>query len=121
VHKAGSSNLGTVIEKALTRKLPKLVNTTADKRILLLERQHMNLEPESILNEIEKRRNTWPDLAHVHEIWIIETIFYETPFGGTYLRFELYENGSEERSFDFEGGKLIMKSEDGIGEVIETV
>jgi hypothetical protein len=33
-------NLGQVIEKALKKKVPKLVNTKADKRILLLERQH---------------------------------------------------------------------------------
>lgn len=109
-----NNDLGTVIEKALKKKLPKLVNTAADKRILLFERQHMNLIPESILDEIENRRASFPELAHVHEIWIIETIVYGTPFGGTYLRFELYENGNEVQSFDFDGGKLIMKSEDGI-------
>jgi len=112
------SNLGDVIEKALRRKLPKLVNKVADKRILLLERQHMNLYPQSMLDEIEKRRASFPGLAHVDEIWILETIFYGTAFGGTYLRFELYENGNEVRSFDFDGGKLVMKSEDGVGEVI---
>lgn len=31
--------LGKVIEKALRKKVPKLVSTPADKRILLLERQ----------------------------------------------------------------------------------
>ncbi len=48
-------NLDAVIEKALRKKLPKLVNTTADKRILLLERQHMNLYPDRMLDEIKKR------------------------------------------------------------------
>jgi len=47
----------------------------------------MNLYPHMILGEIEKRRSSFPDLAHVDEIWIIETIFYGTAFGGTYLRF----------------------------------
>ncbi len=50
------NSLGDVIEMALRTKLPKLVNTPADRRILLLERQHMNLLPESMLAEIEARR-----------------------------------------------------------------
>jgi hypothetical protein len=112
------SNFGEVIEKALEKKLPKLVKTSADKRILLLERQQWILHPQDILDEIEKRRSSFPDLARVDEIWIVETIFYGTPFGGTYLRFELYENGNMVRSFDFDNGKLMNKSEDGVGEVI---
>ena len=81
-------------------------NLDAVKRILLLERQHMNLYPHMILGEIEKRRSSFPDLAHVDEIWIIETIFYGTAFGGTYLRFEQYENATKIRSFVFNDGKL---------------
>ena len=58
-------NLGDVMEKALRKKLPKLANTKADQRILLLERQHMNLLPEMMLQEIEDRRATFPELASV--------------------------------------------------------
>ncbi len=101
------NNLGKVIEGALRKKLPKLVNTAADKRILLLERQHMNLYPESMLDEIERLRPAFPQLAHVDEIWILETIFYETAFGGTYFRFELYENGELVRDLDFKDGRQI--------------
>ncbi len=112
-------SLNRVIEKALRKKVTKLANTAVDKRILLLERQHMNLYPESILAEIEQQRSAFPELANVHEIWILETIFYGTAFGGDYLRFELYENGTQIKSLDFKGGKLIMKSDHGIGEVIQ--
>src|SRR5262249_10354151 len=66
-----NNDLGDVIEKALKKKLPKLVNTPAERRILLLERQHMNLLPEMVLGEIERRRASFPDLAKVDEIWII--------------------------------------------------
>src|SRR5262249_13726310 len=66
--------LGDVIEKMLAKKLPKLVKATASKRVLLLERQHMNLLPKSINEEIEKRRAMFPRLADVHEIWIVENI-----------------------------------------------
>ena len=51
-----ANTLDKVIDKALRKKVPKLVNTDADKRILLLERQHMILAPKQILSEIEKRR-----------------------------------------------------------------
>lgn len=112
------NNLDEVIEKALRKKLPKLVGTVADKRILLLERQHWNLSAKRMLEEIEKRRASFPDLAHVDEIWILETIFYGTAFGGSNLRFEFYENGNEVMSLDFDDGKLMMKAENGVGKVI---
>jgi len=112
------NNLGDVVEKALKKKLPKLVNTPADRCILMLERQHMNLLPESMLAEIECRRARFPELAKVDEIWVIETIFYGTEFGGTYLRFELYENGHVTRSYDFKDEKLLTRFENGLAEVV---
>lgn len=107
-------NLDQVVSKALREKLPKLVNTNADKRILLLERQHMNLHPRRILNEIEKQMDAFPDIALVDEIWILETPLYGTPFGGTWLRFELYKNDTLVSSYDFNGEELVMKSEEGV-------
>ncbi len=103
--------LGGVIEKTLAKKLPKLVKTLASKRVLLLERQHMNLLPESICGEIEKRIAVFPALADVHEIWIVETMFYERD---GYVRFELYENSRLVRSFDFQHDELFTRSEDGM-------
>jgi hypothetical protein len=101
------NNLGDVVEKALRKKLPKLVKTKAAKRILLLERQHMLLRPESIYNEIEKRKSIFAQLANVHEIWMTETIFYESD---DYLRFELYENGALVQSLDFKDGQLFGRA-----------
>lgn len=104
------SNLGEVIDKTLKKKLPKLVRTHADKRILFLERQHMNLYPKRMLDEVEKRKSTWPDLARVDEIWILETMFYERDF---YLRFERFEKGTLVGSLDFQGAELLDKFENG--------
>jgi hypothetical protein len=42
--------------RALRTKLPKLIKTDAEKHILFLEPQHMNLCPESMLDEIENRK-----------------------------------------------------------------
>ncbi|MFQ5796726.1 MAG: hypothetical protein ACE5JP_16985 [Candidatus Bipolaricaulia bacterium] len=100
------TDLGEIVSNALKKKLPKLVNTTAEKRILLLERQHMNLLPEQILEEIERRRTDFPELAHVQEIWIVETMFYESD---GHLRFELYRNGDVIRGIDFQHGRQLFK------------
>ena len=105
------NNLGEVIENALKNKLPKLVRTRAEKRILFLERQHMTLHPKSMLDEVEKRESMFPDLAKVNEIWILETMFYERD---SYLRFERYEKGTLVGSLDFKGEKLLDKFENGV-------
>lgn len=99
------NSLLDVAEKALRDKLPKLVNASADKRILLLERQHMNPDPKRIVEAIEGLRPSFSDLARVDEIWIVDTCFYETPFGGDYLDFMLYSNGIATR-FYFPAGKI---------------
>ena len=112
------NNLGDVVEKALRKKVPKLVKTAADKHILLLERQHWNLPQESILNEIEKRKAIFPELAKVDEIWLLETIFYGTASGGSYHRFELYENGKFVSSLDFEGSDLLARFESKMDETV---
>jgi hypothetical protein len=112
------NSFGNVVEKTLEKKLPKLVNTAVEKRILMLERQHMNLSLQRMLEEIEQRRRSFPDLARVDEIWIVETIFYGTAFGGTYLRFERYEGGYMVGMFDFQDGKLMTRVEDGVCEIV---
>ena len=102
--------LGKVIEKALTKKLPKLINTQADRRLLILERQHMNLFPNRILEEIEAKRTDFPALGSVDEIWILETMFYDRE---GYLRFELFRHGRLAASIDFIHGQLFDKFENG--------
>ena len=57
-------------------------------------------------------------MAKVDEIWVIETIFYGTEFGGRYLRFELYEDGHVIRSYDFKDEKLLTRFEDCLAEAV---
>jgi hypothetical protein len=66
-----------VVRKALATKLPKLTKQKADKRILMLERQHMNLIPDQMQDEIRKQAPDFPALGQVDEIWVLETIGYE--------------------------------------------
>jgi len=97
--------LGDVVDKMLVKKLSKLVKTPALKRILILERQHMNLDVDRILQEIAKRRSKFPELICVHEIWIAEKIPFFQPTEGD-VRFELHKDGHLMQSFDFRSGKL---------------
>ncbi|HEY1754039.1 MAG TPA: hypothetical protein VGG72_01490 [Bryobacteraceae bacterium] len=52
------------------------------------------------------------------EIWIVETIFYGTDFGGEYIRFELFEGDTLTASYDFEGEQLLTRYEDGFADVV---
>jgi hypothetical protein len=105
--------LGDVIGGMLARKLPKLVKSAANKRLLLIERRHMNLLPERIHQEIEKRRAMFPSLRDVHEIWIADKIpFFQQEDGDVW--FELWEGGKPIRHFDFQDGKLFARSENGM-------
>ena len=81
-----------VVERSLSTKLPKLTRQQADKRVLILERRHMNLVPKQILDEIKKQASSFPQLTAVDEVWILETIGYEP--GGHFL-FELYGDNDE--------------------------
>jgi hypothetical protein len=100
-----------VIGRVLRTKLPKLTAQNADKRILILERQHMNLVPQQILDEIERQRAGFSELSAVDEIWILETINFGQ---GGYLGFELYRNGKLVAGLSFQRGVLTGRHEDGI-------
>ncbi len=111
-------DIDQVIEGALTKKLPKLVRTEADKRILILERQHWNLFSTDILARIERKRTAFPELASVDEIWFLDTTFYGTPFGGDYVRFERFEGEDEQASFDFAKGKIRLRTHRGVRKIV---
>jgi hypothetical protein len=103
--------LSEVIERALARKLPKLVLTEAGKHLLILERQHMNLFPSRILEKIDGQRSKFPELSSVDEIWILETMFYDRE---GYLRFERFQSDELASSLDFRGAELLDKFENGV-------
>lgn len=104
------SNLDKVIEKALRRKLPKLVNTSADRHLLLLERDQLTFDPDLIFSEIELQRPTFPLIERIDEIWHVETIFFKQ---GGYVDFELWKGGKVRASMAFQNDVLIGRSKDG--------
>jgi hypothetical protein len=111
IRRYGDRRLDEVIEKALRDKLPKLVRTKADKRILLLECGQGNPDALSISDEVEKHRTMFPDLAEVHEVWCAETPAYDTE---KLVKFWLYKNRASVQLLAFHEGQLIEKSENGI-------
>ena len=66
------------MEKAVKRKVPKLVRTQADKSILLLQREHITMGDTEILDLIEKFAPDYPDIAKVDEIWFVNTSIMES-------------------------------------------
>lgn len=68
IRRYGPVDVGETVERALKSKLPKLVGTVADRRILLLERNQWSLNERDIHDEIEKRRPGFPALAQASSI-----------------------------------------------------
>jgi hypothetical protein len=110
--------LGAMVEKALREKLPKLVNTVAEQRVLLFEREQMLLNELKILREVDARRSAFPDLAKVDQIWFAETIFYEKD---KCAEFHLYESDKKVDSLTFLRGRLITKAHRGVATVVERI
>jgi hypothetical protein len=109
--------LGEVVEKALSDKLPKLIQTVAEERILLLEREQMMLDELSICKEIGAQRSKFTGLTEVG-IWFAETVFYASDQA---VDFTHYENEEVIQSLQFFKGRLISKSEEGVVTIVERI
>ena len=122
IRRWGPTNVDATVEKALAAKLPKLAETPADVRILLLERNQWSLSETQIWQEIQRRAADFPLLGKIAEIWFAETVFYDGPTDPNwrgYLGFKQY-TGDEARlmaSMEFMRGVLIPRSPHGIAEV----
>lgn len=98
-----TNDLDKGIERALLKKLPKLVKTKADRRVLFLERDQFTFDPDLIFAEIERQRPHFPLLEQVDEIWHVETISREE--GDVY--FEQRKGTEIGASFVFQGEVLM--------------
>ena len=77
-------DFNSIIREALVRKLPKLVNTDSDRHILLLERQHISIGDNQILQELETLAPSFPELTKVDETWLVDTSILQSD-GWTYF------------------------------------
>jgi hypothetical protein len=105
VQRYGDMKIGDSVEKALLKKLPKLVKTNVSRRLLMLERDQGWVAPDDIYKGIDRLRSRFPDLASVHEIWIADTAtFFEK---GEWVEFSRRENSADRWSFAFNKGVLL--------------
>jgi hypothetical protein len=102
-------DLGEIVEKALRTKIPKLVKTVADKRILLLERDQRVLGDSQVYGELVRLAPQFADLAKVDEIWHANTFILASE-GGAY--FTLMDGRGPVESLSFEHGALTMRRDD---------
>jgi hypothetical protein len=109
--------LGVVVEKVLREKLPKLANTHADQRVLLLEREQMQLDELRISREIDARRPEFVALEKI-QIWFAETVFY-TREGA--VEFNQYESNKLIHSLQFYNFRLKSKSDGGFATIVERI
>ena len=91
-----------VVRKALRTKLPKLISTQVEKRILLLEKDNLPHGYGEIAQSIESMEAEFPDLRHIDQIWVVNTVAWETENslffyavwpGGVGLRFRVTVEG----------------------------
>ena len=109
--------LGVVVDKVLREKLPKLANAPADQRVLLLEREQMQLDELRISREIDARKAEFVELEKV-QIWFAETVFYAREGA---VDFNQYENNKLVHSLQFYKGRLKSKSDGGFATIIERI
>jgi hypothetical protein len=104
-------NLDQIVEKAIKRKVPKLVRTQANKRILLFQREHISMGDTEILALIETVAPQYPELAKVDEIWFANTSIMESE-GWVYLS-RLHRGPTE--IMRFHNGVLKHRRDDSLG------
>lgn len=111
IRRYGDVDVGQTVEKALVDKLPKLVSTTADLRVLMVERNQMKMPERMICDEFDKRRDRFPTLSLVH-IWIAETIGYDVMTGDGnqgFVEFTRREGGTTVEDYALQNGRLLWR------------
>lgn len=112
VQRYGEQRVGDAVEKALRRKLGKLAKAEADRRLLFLERDQAWVLPKAILDDVERLRPQFSELASIHEIWIVDTATFGEP--REYVAFSHREHGALVEAFSFYRGKLRSMTQDSV-------
>jgi hypothetical protein len=84
-----------MVRKALSAKLPKLVKTPADSRILLMEDASMILGTTIFSREIDSAVETFKELDGVNSVWLAHTPVWESEHVVWF--FHVWPNGVRER------------------------
>lgn len=109
IQRWGAPRLDQTVQIALSKKVPKLANTHANQRVLLLEYRSFSVEYKSVFREIERLRPRVPDLVQIDAIWFVETVPAEE-----ISQFTLFDGRTRLHSFTFHDGRLLMESRYGL-------
>jgi hypothetical protein len=101
--------LEAIVEKALRTKIPKLVATAAEKRLLLLERDQIAFSDSQIYAQIVKIGPSFPDLARIDEIWMANTAILSSE---RWASFSLMDGRGLVELLIFENGALKSRRDD---------
>ena len=101
--------LEAIVEKALRTKIPKLVATAAEKRLLLLERDQIAFSDSQIYAQIVKIGPSFPDLARIDEIWMANTAILSSE---RWASFALMDGRGLVELLIFENGALKSRRDD---------
>jgi hypothetical protein len=100
----GDMDVSGSVKKALVNKLPKLVATDVDRRVLMLERDQGWVYPEEIYKHIGLLRPEFPELSRIDEVWIADTASFDDK--KEYVDFQRREGGEHLESYTFFQGRL---------------
>jgi hypothetical protein len=102
-------DLGAIVDKALRTKIPKLVKTHADKRVLLLECEQMALAESNVYREVVKLAPTYPDIGKIDEIWFADTSGLAAE---GWVSFELMDGRGLVEVLTFQNGVMQQRRDD---------
>jgi len=91
------ASLTEVVRTSFTKKLPKLVATDADSRILLLEQNDIAHGSGTIHDAVKSVGQEFPEMAKIDEIWVVMTIEWERYDYLSYFR--VYPDVKDENEF----------------------
>jgi hypothetical protein len=123
IQRFGNTELPRVVERALERKLDKLVAESAERRVLLLERESWAIDPRDIISEVERQRHRFSALDRIDQVWVVETAFSEPSVSSVPDWFDFQRFGADRslaESYWFLKGKWIEHSRDGENIPIES-
>jgi hypothetical protein len=87
--------LTSVLKKALATKVPKLVATLADKRILLLEDEGVSIGFTKVIQLLDETVHALSDLTRIDAVWCVHTMSWKS--SGALFFFHIWPGGVQER------------------------
>jgi hypothetical protein len=120
IRRYGPVDIAASVAKALSSKLPKLLNADAHQRVLMLERNQFRLDERVVMHCVQEWLALHPP-SKALDVWMVETVFYDGFVGEgwrDYAEFKRYGKGVVVESMAFFKGTLRTVTKNGVPTVI---